>query len=206
MTTIGQYAIKHATTDCSTEGVRGLNDQIFHMVKPVLAADLVSCEDVVQIVGGTTIPFLQPAAFAALAKAVAEKGQKPRLVHAYRTLANQYVLYYWFKHGQSCNVTLAAQPGSSPHEQGIAIDIEQHAAWRTVLEKHNWHWRGKADKPHFTYVGPNISPRVRKESIRAFQRLWNQNNPTDLIQEDGVYGDTETGPRIERSPIEGFSS
>ena len=204
MTTIRQYAIQHATGDCSTEGVRGLNDQIFQLARPALVNDLVSCEDIVHIVGGTTIPFLQPAAKAALAKAVAEKGQKPRLVHAYRTLANQYVLYYWFKHGQACNITLAAQPGSSPHEQGIAIDIEENAKWRAVLEKHKWRWRGKADRPHFTYIGPNISAHVRKESIRAFQRLWNKHNPTDLIQDDGVYGDTETGPRIERSPIEGF--
>jgi N-acetylmuramoyl-L-alanine amidase len=204
MTTIKQYAIKHATGDCSTEGVQGLNDQIFHLAQPVLASDLVSCEDIVQMVGGTTIPFLQPAAREALAKAIAEKGQKPRLVHAYRTLANQYVLYYWFNHGHACGITLAAQPGSSPHEQGIAIDIEENAKWRTVLAKHNWRWRGPSDRAHFTYIGPNISPRVRKESIRAFQRLWNQNNPSDLIQEDGVYGDTETGPRIESSPIEGF--
>jgi len=204
MKTIRQYAIEHAGSDCSTEGVRGLNDQIFRLAQPVLINDLVSCEDVVQIVGGTTIPFLQPAAKAALANAVAEKGQKPRLVHAYRTLANQYVLYFWFKHGQACNVTLAAQPGSSPHEQGIAIDIEENAKWRAVLARHNWRWRGNADKPHFTYIGPNISGQVRKESIRAFQRLWNLNNPGDLIHEDGVFGDIETAPRIEKSPIGGF--
>ena len=204
MTTVRQYAITHAGSDCSTEGVRRLNDQIFALAQPVLINDLVSCADIVDIVGGSTMPFLQPAAKAALAEAVAEKKQKPRLVHAYRTLAHQYVLYYWFNHKQLCGITLAATPGTSPHEQGIAIDIQENAKWRAVLKKHNWRWRGPKDPAHFTYIGPGVTINVRKESIRAFQRLWNLNNPTDLIAEDGVYGDTETGPRIELSPVEGF--
>jgi hypothetical protein len=205
MTTVRQYAITRAANgNCSTEGVRPLNDQIFELARPVLADNLVSCADIVEVVGNSTIAFLQPAAKAALANAVAEKGQKPRLIHAYRTLAHQYVLYYWFNHHQFCGITLAATPGSSPHEQGIAIDIKDNSKWRNVLAKHNWRWRGSIDEAHFTYIGGGVTPHVRKESIRAFQRLWNRSNPNDQIQEDGVYGDTETGPRIERSPVEGF--
>jgi N-acetylmuramoyl-L-alanine amidase len=204
MTTVREYAIAHASGDCNTEGVRPLNDQIFALAQPVLINDLVPCADIVQIVGGSTIAFLQPAAKAALAAAVAEKGERPRLIHAYRTLAHQYILYYWFNHHQLCDITLAATPGSSPHEQGIAIDIQENSRWRAVLKKHNWRWRGKKDPGHFTYIGPGVTPNVRKESIRAFQRLWNLNNPTDLIHEDGIYGDTETGPRVQRSPVEGF--
>lgn len=204
MATVREFAITHAGTDCSTEGVRPLNDQIFALAQPVLINDLVSCADIVKIVGSSTIPFLQPAAKAALAEAVAEKGEKPRLVHAYRTLAHQYVLFFWFNHNRLCGITLAATPGSSPHEQGIAIDIQQNARWREVLKKHHWRWRGRSDPAHFTYIGPGVTTNVRKESIRAFQRLWNLNNPTDLIEEDGVYGETETGPRIQRSPVEGF--
>jgi N-acetylmuramoyl-L-alanine amidase len=205
MTTIREYAIKIAANGtCTTEGVRPINDQIFELARPVLAGDLVPCDDIVTVVGPSAIPFLQPAAKAALAKAVTEKGEKPRLTHAYRTLAHQYVLYYWYKHGEQCSVTLAATPGSSPHEQGIAIDIKEYSKWITVLEKYKWRWRGNQDKPHFTYIGGNVSSKVRKESIRAFQRLWNQHNPTDLIQEDGTYGEVETGPRLTKSPVEGF--
>ena len=204
MPTVKEFAITHAGTDCSTEGVRPLNDQIFELARPVLQNDLVPCDDIVTIVGGSTMAFLQPAAKAALAEAVAEKNQKPRLVHAYRTLAHQFVLFFWFNHHQRCGITLAATPGSSPHEQGIAIDIQQNAQWRAVLKKHNWRWRGPSDPAHFTYIGPGVTANVRKESIRAFQRLWNLHNPTDLIQEDGTFDETETGPRIERSPVGGF--
>ncbi len=75
MTTVREYAIEHADSDCSTEGVRPLNDQIFALAQPVLISDLVPCADIVQIVGGSTMAFLQPAAKAALAGAVAEKGE-----------------------------------------------------------------------------------------------------------------------------------
>jgi D-alanyl-D-alanine carboxypeptidase len=205
MTTIRQYAIDNAANgSCTTEGVRPLNDQIFQLAIQVLKGDLVRCDDVVNVVGSSTLPFLQPAAKMALAQAVEEKGERPRLVHAYRTVAHQYILYFWFNHGRQCHVTLAATPGSSPHEQGIAIDIKDHSKWINILAKHSWRWRGRADKPHFTYIGGGISPNVRKESIRAFQRLWNRNNPSDLIEEDGTYGDVETGPRVEKTPVEGF--
>ena len=207
MTTVRDYAITRAEDGtCNTEGVRPLSGQIFELAQPVLMNDLVSCEDIVEIVGASTIPFLQPAARDALAEAVAEMGELPLLTHAYRTVAQQYVLFYWFNHNQLCDISLAATPGSSPHEQGIAIDIKENARWRDVLRRHNWRWRGPDDRAHFTYIGPGTTTRVRKESIRAFQRLWNIHNPDDLIQEDGVYGDIETGPRIERSPVEGFSS
>ncbi|HEY6802034.1 MAG TPA: M15 family metallopeptidase [Pyrinomonadaceae bacterium] len=204
MTTVSEYAIAHAHTDCSTEGVKPLNDQIFALAQPVLVNALVPCDDIVRIVGGSTMAFLQPAAKRALAAAVAEKGQRPNLIHAYRTLAHQSVLFYWFNNHQLCHITLAATPGSSPHEQGIAIDIQDNAKWRAVLKKHNWRWRGPSDPGHFTYIGPGVVTTVRVESIRAFQKLWNIHNPNDRIDEDGVYGETDTGPRIRKSPVEGF--
>jgi hypothetical protein len=101
-------------------------------------------------------------------------------------------------------VTLAATPGNSPHEKGLAIDIQEHAKWRTVLERHKWKWRGNADRPHFTYVGDGIITNVLRESIRAFQRLWNLHNPGDRITEDGLFGELETGPRLLKSPVNGF--
>ena len=45
---------------------------------------------------------------------------------------------------------------------------------------------------------------VITQSVLSFQKLWNLNHPEDQIDEDGVYGDTQTGARLLRSPIEGF--
>jgi N-acetylmuramoyl-L-alanine amidase len=199
MPTVREYVI----SNCSTEGVRGLSDQIFSTLLPAVSGDLVSCEDIVNVVGASTIPYLQPAAKRALEAAVIAKGRRPRLIHAIRTVAQQYLVYYWFRHGR-CGITLAAQPSASPHERGIAIDIERNAQWREVLRAHNWKWRGPVDAGHFTYIGGGVNPNMRKETIKAFQRLWNRNNPGDQIQEDGRYGETETAPRLLRSPIAGW--
>jgi hypothetical protein len=39
--------------------------------------------------------------------------------------------------------------------------------------------------------------------VKAFQRLWNRNNPGDRIAEDGVWGNA-TASRMDRSPAGGF--
>lgn len=202
--TISQYAEQSALDKtCTKEGVKKISFQIFEKLKIVMGNELVSCEDFVEVVGPSAIPYLQPAAAKALKKAVVEFGEKPKLLHSYRTIAQQHVLYYWFNK-RNCKITLAAPIGSSPHEQAIAIDIQENAKWRKVLAKHNWKWRGPTDPGHFTYIGGGLSDKIRKEGIRAFQNLWNENNPNDLIQEDGIYGETETGPRLRKSPSEGW--
>lgn len=73
-----------------------------------------------------------------------------------------------------------------------------------MLENHNWRWAGPGDPGHFTFLGSGVSTSILTEGVRSFQRLWNLNNPDDLIDEDGIFEDIETGPRLLRSPIEGF--
>jgi hypothetical protein len=123
-------------------------------------------------------------------------------VHAIRVLPQQYAVFYWYTHGKKCGVVLAASPGTSPHERGIAVDLENHGDWINVLKRHNWIWRGQADPPHFNYHGGQDAD-FGHEGIRAFQKLWNQHNPNDKIAEDGSYG-PNTEKRLEASPIEGF--
>jgi 3D (Asp-Asp-Asp) domain-containing protein len=40
--------------------------------------------------------------------------------------------------------------------------------------------------------------------VKAFQRLWNRNNPSDLIEEDGIWGPM-TEARMKKSPAAGFA-
>jgi hypothetical protein len=49
------------------------------------------------------------------------------------------------------------------------------------------------------------SEELKSLSILAFQRLWNRNNPSDGIDEDGVYG-ASTKARLGMSPVEGFET
>ncbi|HKO95765.1 MAG TPA: M15 family metallopeptidase [Pyrinomonadaceae bacterium] len=194
---------EYLPTNCSTAGLFGLSKQIADTLMASLPAGKVT--DItphVVIAGATTLPYLQSAAANALIAAINEKGTPPRLVHALRVLPQQYAVFYWFTHGKKCGVVLAAAPSASPHERAIAIDIQNHSEWIPVLKKHNWIWRGAADPPHFNFHGGS-DPDLGREGIRAFQKLWNQHNPTDPLSEDGNYG-PKTQKKLEASPIEGF--
>ncbi|HET9478131.1 MAG TPA: hypothetical protein VFO72_02225, partial [Pyrinomonadaceae bacterium] len=84
------------------------------------------------------------------------------------------------------------------------IDINDVDVWKEALESNQWVWAGPGDRGHFRFAGDGVNPNVIVESVRAFQVLWNRNNPEDLIDEDGIFGDIQTGPRLLLSPIEGF--
>jgi hypothetical protein len=201
MPTVSEFV---STSTCSTAGLRPLNEQILALLLPVVSTELVSCEDIVRLAGNSTIALLQPAAKTALRQAIAARGHELRLIHGYRTVAQQIVLRQWFLNGQRCGIKSARNPGKSDHEKGTAIDIDDFEGWRPFLEGHGWRWAGPGDKGHFHFIGSGTTDRVLTESIRAFQRLWNQHHPQDRIDEDGIYGEEETGPRLRRSPIEGF--
>jgi D-alanyl-D-alanine carboxypeptidase len=193
---------------CSTAALRGLDDQIVELLLEAVnngSENLVRCDDIprLHVMGNSTIPLLQPEARASLAHVIQQRNRDLNLIHAYRTVAQQFVLRQWKLNGR-CGITAARVPGTSDHERGIAIDIDDFATWRETLEDNNWVWAGLGDKGHFSFHGGGISPKVITESVKAFQRLWNIHNPNDPIEEDGVYGDIETGPRLLLSPIGGF--
>jgi hypothetical protein len=130
---------------------------------------------------------------------------------AYRTLAQQFLLYNWWT-GGVCNFQAVARPGASNHQAGLAIDIEDYGGWRPHLERYGWKWFGLRDKPHFTYVGNGLvlsvqlngkTIDIRNTATLAFQRLWNRNNSSEKIAEDGDFGST-TQSKLKASPANGF--
>jgi len=118
-----------------------------------------------------------------------------RINSMFRTLADQYVLYF----SRACG--LAARPGSSNHETGIAVDLGNWSAARSAMLRAGCrHPYPGSDDVHFDCPGSDR----RADSVRTFQRLWNVNNPSDRIAEDGAYGPmTET--RLGRAPAAGFA-
>lgn len=189
MTSVGEFAVTSANSGCSTAGLRNLNDQIVALLLPAVNdgtnKNLVTCADIprLKVAGNSTIALLQPAARTALELAISAKGQELRLIHAYRTIAQQFVLRQWKLSGK-CEITSARKPGSSDHERGIAIDVDDFETWKATLESHNWKWAGLGDRGHFSFIGTPTSERVLTEGVRAFQRLWNQHHPKDRIAED----------------------
>jgi len=191
-----------AKTECSTAKLAPLARQVAQTLLASLPSDeIIGITDHVNIVGGSTLPYLQRTAGEALIAAINEAGRKPQLVHALRTLPQQYMVYYQYIH-HLCSIPLAASPGASPHERGIAIDLQDHESWREVLARHNWVWRGHADPPHFNFHGPQNAD-FGIDEIKAFQQTWNDHNPNDPLKVDGSHG-PKTESKLLISPVEGW--
>jgi len=133
--------------------------------------------------------------------AAAAAGGALEITSAYRTVVQQYLLRRWFELGR-CGIAAAAEPGSSNHESGRAVDIRNHAAWGDVLPQYGWVQTVPGDDVHFDHVA---SPDDRGADVLAFQRLWNRNHAGDRLDEDGVYG-PQTARRVAQAPAEGFES
>jgi len=92
-------------------------------------------------------------------------------------------------------------PGTSSHEGGLGVEIQDYSFWRTAMIEFGWTWGGNNDANHFSYSSGN--QQLDKEALRAFQIVWNAANPDDPIDEDGVYGG-QTADRLDKSPANGW--
>ena len=188
---------------CSTSTVKGISQQIVDQAECFAPGSYVLMPPKPNLVfNDVEFQYLQLAARDALVAVLASKPGTTMTVNSMlRTLPQQYVLYNWYQNGQ-CNITLAATPGASNHESGLALDVNQYATWKPAFLAHGFTWQGASDVVHFDYTGPGIVP-FKGNDVRAFQQLWNKNNPGDLIAEDGAYG-PQTGARLAKSPADGF--
>lgn len=188
-------------SSCSTSVVLGLSTQIAQEVDCMMPGTLTSFTEGggIDFTGSAVLPYIAPEAKADLEAAVAAYGGTIQINSAYRTVVQQYLLYRWWQEGR-CGITAAATPGSSNHETGRALDVNNHDTWRPRLENHGWDQSVPGDPVHFDHLG---SPDLRGADVLAFQRLWNRNHPEDPIAEDGDYG-PQTAARLASSPAEGF--
>ena len=190
------------TTSCSTEVSLALSIQVAQEVDCLMPGQLVPFAEGGQIVfaGNAVLPYVSEAARADLMAAItALDGTPLQVTSAFRTVVQQYLLRRWFELGR-CGITAAAEPGSSNHESGRALDVSNYSAWITTMEAHGWSHDVPGDPVHFDHLA---SPDIRGADVLAFQRLWNKNAPDDTISEDGVYGPA-TKERVKQAPVEGF--
>jgi hypothetical protein len=188
---------------CSTSVVAGLSQQIVtvaNCLTPGVLAKVPSRPNFKK--SSTTFPYMEKPAVAALVKALDSRPKTTLSVNSMlRTIASQYLLYTWYKNGL-CGIPLAAKVGNSNHESGLAIDVSNYGTWRTTLSGQSFKWFGSSDTVHFDYVGSG-TVNLRPVEVKAFQKLWNVNNPGDKIAEDGQYGPA-TEARLKKSPASGF--
>jgi hypothetical protein len=187
---------------CSTAIVRGLSEQLVAEVECLRPGTITSIEGLPGVVNSDVVlPYLQAGAAEALEEA-ASTGGTIYVNSAIRSLAQQYLLYSWYRNGR-CGIGLAAQPGRSNHESGLAVDVDNYSGRITALEGAGYDWLGSGDPVHFDYAGGGTD--VRSLSVLAFQRLWNRNHPEDPIAEDGSYGN-QTASRLAKTPVNGFDA
>ena len=157
-------------------------------------------------VGSDAFPYLQPPAAQSLATAL-EAHQNTKLVlnSALRTAAQQYIVTKWAPN--TCHVAKAATPGTSNHEHGLGIDVQNFNLWTGTLGgSGGWTWLGATtdDNVHFTYTGPPAGVDDRRASLVAFQRLWDCNHPQDRICFEAGAGPS-TEARLGEAPSNGFT-
>ena len=187
------------TPGCSTSACNALSQQLIHQMNVMNPKTLVNFDDLNVDLKNAAFPYLQAAAKTSLAKAIQERGRTMTVNSGYRTIAQQLLLFNW---GRSCGYPVVARPGRSNHQSGLALDINDHNGWKPYLQKHGWRWFGNNDKPHFDYVGSGARD-IRNATMKAFQQLWNNNNPTKKLTVDGVWG-SQTEKCLNESPAFGF--
>ena len=193
-----------AASSCTTTSVKGLSEQIIARAACIEpdAYTLVPSRPNLSF-GSAVFAFMVKPARDRLIETVDANPNKTMTVNSMlRTVAQQYLLYRWYQNGE-CGIGLAATPGNSNHETGLAIDTSQYDAWKPALQNNGFQWLGANDPVHFDYVGPGAVNYAGLD-VLAFQKLWNENHPNDLIDEDGAYG-PQTESRLKQSPAEGFA-
>jgi uncharacterized protein (TIGR03382 family) len=193
--TVGSYI----SSSCSTASVLGLSKQI---------ADEISCANPtgltrftaggnLQVTSNAVLPYLSATGKNDLMTVAS--GRVVQVNSAFRTVAQQYLLYQWYLQGR-CGIPIAATPGRSNHESGRAVDLANYSALITPMSHRGWAHDVPGDAVHVDHLA---SPDIRGRDVLAFQKLWNRNHPGDQIAEDGAYG-PNTEARLRQAPSEGF--
>ena len=199
----GPTVEQQITSQCSTIAVKGLSLQLIDQMNCEDPGIMKSFEgDPNFTYGSVVFPFQQGPATDALKAAAASRSGAIPITSALRTLPQQYLLYEWYRRGL-CNANLAALPGRSNHNGGLAVDIGDSSTWRQSLRSRSYIDNVSGEPWHFYYTGAGGKD-VRNLSVLAFQKLYNRNFPENPITEDGLYGPQSEGA-LKESPANGFT-
>ncbi|MBA3391436.1 MAG: hypothetical protein H0T89_02275 [Deltaproteobacteria bacterium] len=189
----------YTTSTCSTSVVVGLSKQIAEEIGCMNPGALVKFTPSanLRLTSNAVLPYLGAGAKTDLEKVAADR--VVQVNSAFRTVAQQYLIYRWFQLGR-CGIPAAATPGRSNHEGGRALDLQNYSSVIPAMAARGWSHNIPNDPVHFEHLG---SPDIRGRDVLAFQRLWNRNNPADKIAEDGAYGPA-TEARLRAAPATGF--
>lgn len=191
------------TGSCSTISVKGMSLQLIDQMNCLDPGVMKSFDGAPGLsYGASVFPFQQGPATDVLTAVAANNAGTMPVTSALRTLPQQFLLYEWYNRSL-CNANLAASPGRSNHNGGLAIDIGDSGVWRTPMRNQSYVDNVSGEPWHFYFSGAGGKD-VRNLSVLAFQQLYNYNFPENRIAEDGAYGPM-TEAALKESPANGFA-
>jgi len=192
-----------AGSPCVTSVAQGLTNQIANeMTAMGITFARISTVPRVTCNNGCS-GYLQKKALDSLASITAAY-ESITLTSAWRSAAQQYLLYQWKARGSCGQTNPVATPGTSNHEGGIAIDTPYYDFWASKLTAYGWIYpMPVADKVHFEFgTGART---FAQSNLKAFQRLYNRMTPGANIAEDGIYGPA-TAAALNAAPVNGWTT
>ena len=129
--TIG--SIIAAGSPCETSAVLGLTKQIAgELTSMGIAFAHLNGEKYITCTGGCT-GYMQKSALDSLNAITTKEKRTIGLSSAWRSAAQQFLLFEWKATGKCGQTNPVGTPGTSNHEGGIAIDVPSYSSWITVL-------------------------------------------------------------------------
>lgn len=151
-----------------------------------------------------TIMAIQPELLSSFyliaAEYFATTGKKMIVNSCYRTAAQQIILYEWAQR-KLCGISLAAYPGTSNHEGGEAVDVEDWETLKPIFTRHQW--KSQYDKTGTDPVHFERSCNKPNQTVMALQRYYNRYNLNNLLVPDGGYGEKTRAAALS-IPITGY--
>ena len=185
-------------TGCSSDVASGLTKQILAKMESMghsftkLDKDWIHCSS-------PCVNQLQTEAANHLKKAAKSKNDYITLQSAVRSSAQQYLMWLWHSKGM-CGIGLAAKPGTSNHEGGMAVDVGSYNYWISTLAAYGFaHNYPSNDPVHFDYSN---AVDLARENLKAFQKLHNGHS-SPQIATDGLWG-PDTQDALYHAPCNGW--
>jgi hypothetical protein len=188
--TMSQVAAGH--TSCTTAGGEGLSTQLVDVQRCLHPGQFVSFANA-DITATSARVHLVAQASARTALQAAAAIVPLQINSGFRPLSDQYLLW------ASGECAVVGVPGSSNHQSGRAVDVNNTVEARTALTNAGCVWFGASDAVHYDCPGVDL----RDDSVASFQRLWNMNHPDMPLSEDGSWGPM-TLAAMQMAPAGGF--
>ena len=195
--------VAQSTCDTPLALVSGLSRQLvdaINCLRPGTLVDIPLGGDIEMLHAGRP-NLIDGRALADLRAAAAAGNQTMVIRWAYRDVGLQQLFWLQDQY-QGCAV--AAQPGNSNHQNGLAVDLDDRAYWEPIMRAHGWENNLPNDTVHFDYQRA-ADVGLGSLSLYAFQELWNLNHPADLLPLTGEL-DAATDAALAGAPIEGFAA